>query len=264
MKAVIFVDHEIGFRILSHLLREQPSSFEVLAVVTTATNDQQWWPSIASLIDGQKIPFFIYGKDIEKELEPYRHADIYFLLSWKHIVSAKLLAMPKKGVINLHYSLLPLYRGVYPVNWSIISGDERTGVTYHWVNEDIDAGQIILQESLDILPIDTAKSLISRLDDLALKLFKKIISDNISLPVSNVNGSTINSEYYSSDKFIKTNRINLEDNYTARDFINLLRGKSFYPESRNLYFIDESTGEKIYLDIILEKGDSADDSASIS
>ena len=68
-------------------------------------------------------------------------------------------AMPKLGTFNLHASLLPEYRGAAPINWAIINGDKRTGITTFLLNEEIDKGAIIEQEAVDILPEDNIGTL---------------------------------------------------------------------------------------------------------
>lgn len=72
-------------------------------------------------------------------------------------------AMPKLGTFNLHASLLPEYRGAAPINWAIINGDKRTGITTFLLNEEIDKGAIIEQEAVDILPEDNIGTLYDKL-----------------------------------------------------------------------------------------------------
>ncbi len=77
--------------------------------------------------------------------------------------------MPKFGTFNLHASLLPDYRGAAPINWAIINGEEKTGVTTFFLDEKIDTGQIILQQETDILPNETAGELHDKLMVLGAK-----------------------------------------------------------------------------------------------
>ena len=64
--------------------------------------------------------------------------------------------LPKLGTINLHASLLPQYRGAAPINWAVINGEKQTGVTTFFINQDIDKGNILLQEKVAILESDNA------------------------------------------------------------------------------------------------------------
>lgn len=65
-------------------------------------------------------------------------------------------AMPRLGTFNLHAALLPQYRGAAPINWAVINGDKQTGATTFMLNHDIDTGDIMLREAVDILPEDNA------------------------------------------------------------------------------------------------------------
>lgn len=67
--------------------------------------------------------------------------------------------MPKLGTFNLHGSLLPNYRGAAPINWAVINGEQKTGVTTFFLQHEIDTGDVLFQEEIDILPEDNAGSL---------------------------------------------------------------------------------------------------------
>ena len=75
------------------------------------------------------------------------------------IIPARLLSIPSLGTICYHPSLLPRHRGASAINWAIIQGDARTGLTIFWVDEGIDTGPILLQKEIEIGPDDTTGSL---------------------------------------------------------------------------------------------------------
>ena len=91
--------------------------------------------------------------------------------------------MPPLGTFNLHASLLPQYRGAAPINWAIINGEEKTGVTTFFIDEKIDTGAIILQETIAIGPNESAGSLHDKLmfsgTDLVLKTVKTIAEGTV-------------------------------------------------------------------------------------
>ena len=84
-------------------------------------------------------------------------------------------AMPKLGTFNLHASLLPEYRGAAPINWAIINGDTRTGVTTFLLNHEIDKGAIIEQTVVDILPEDNIGTLYDKLMYVGSELVTKTV-----------------------------------------------------------------------------------------
>ena len=85
--------------------------------------------------------------------------DLIVLAGWMRIVSSKLINEFPNRIINLHPSLLPKYKGLHAVEQALENGDSVTGVTVHYVNEELDGGKIILQEEVPILPNDDIQSL---------------------------------------------------------------------------------------------------------
>lgn len=96
--------------------------------------------------------------------------DLLVVAAYGQILSKDVLAIPTRGVINVHASLLPKYRGAAPVAYAILNGEQQTGVTIIKVTPGLDSGDMILQEAIDILPDDTTGSLEARLAVLGAKL----------------------------------------------------------------------------------------------
>lgn len=96
---------------------------------------------------------------ILQEMEP----ELVVVVSYGHILKPDLLRIPKKGCVNLHPSLLPLYRGAAPIERAIMEGEEETGITTFFMDEGMDTGDIILQERIRIIPEEDAGSLRRRL-----------------------------------------------------------------------------------------------------
>ena len=86
-------------------------------------------------------------------------ADLFVVVSYGKILSRDVLAIPKLYSINLHGSLLPKYRGAAPINWAIINGEDKTGVTVLKMIEKVDAGDILSSREADIGINDTAGDL---------------------------------------------------------------------------------------------------------
>lgn len=96
---------------------------------------------------------------ILKELDP----ELIVVAAYGRILPDDILALPPKGCVNVHSSLLPKYRGSAPINWAVINGDAETGVTVMHMASELDAGDIILQRSTPIHPEETAETLYGRL-----------------------------------------------------------------------------------------------------
>lgn len=102
-----------------------------------------------------KSPAFI------EELRAYK-ANLQVVVAFRMLPEA-VWSMPEYGTINLHGSLLPDYRGAAPINWVLINGEMKTGLTTFFIRQEIDTGNIILQEEIDILPDDDAGTLHDRM-----------------------------------------------------------------------------------------------------
>ncbi|HYN24814.1 MAG TPA: methionyl-tRNA formyltransferase, partial [Pyrinomonadaceae bacterium] len=105
-----------------------------------------------------------------KSLFASHNADLAVVVAYGRILPAEFLSAPKRGCINVHFSLLPLYRGAAPVNWAIINGEEKTGVTTMFIEEELDSGPILLQQETQIGEMETAPELMGRLAETGAEL----------------------------------------------------------------------------------------------
>jgi methionyl-tRNA formyltransferase len=101
--------------------------------------------------------------------------DLFVVAAYGQILSKEVLAIPRIAAINIHASLLPKYRGAAPVAWAILNGETETGVTIIRMSAGLDAGEMLAQEKIAILPHETAGELESRLAQLGVKLTLEVI-----------------------------------------------------------------------------------------
>ena len=94
------------------------------------------------------------------------HPDLFVTAAFGQILSQKVLDIPRLGTINVHASLLPRYRGSAPINWCLLQGETRTGVTTMFTDAGIDTGDMLLRDEIDILPEENAEQLTERLSHL--------------------------------------------------------------------------------------------------
>jgi len=154
-------------------------------------------------------------------------------------------SMPEYGTFNLHASLLPDYRGAAPINWAIINGEKKTGVTTFFIDEKIDTGELILQETTEIGPEDTAGDL----HDSLMNLGAELVLRTVSLIENNqvvTQKQPLESTFKTADKINKeTCKINWEE--AAEKIYNHIRGLSPFPAAwTNLNNEDELIVIKIY------------------
>ena len=96
--------------------------------------------------------------------------DLIAVAAFGRILPAAILSLPPRGCINVHGSLLPKYRGAGPIQWAIINGETETGITTMLMDEGMDTGAMLLQESVPIAPDDTAGTLSPRLAEVGGRL----------------------------------------------------------------------------------------------
>lgn len=153
--------------------------------------------------------------------------------------------MPEYGTFNLHASLLPDYRGAAPINWAIINGEEKTGVTTFFIDEKIDTGEIILQREHTISPTNTAGDLH---DDL-MHIGSELVVETIQL-IKKGNVSTISQK--KTEEIKTAHKLNKENckidwNDTLDNIYNKVRGLNPYPAAWSLLINDqEELNVKVY------------------
>ncbi len=102
--------------------------------------------------------------------------DVIVVAAYGQILPKELLGLPRYGCVNIHASLLPAYRGAAPINWAIINGETRTGVTIMQMDEGMDTGAVLAQEGIPIDPRDTAGTLTEKLAELGSWLIVDALS----------------------------------------------------------------------------------------
>ena len=153
--------------------------------------------------------------------------------------------MPEYGTFNLHASLLPDYRGAAPINWAVINGESKTGITTFFIDEKIDTGHIILQKEIEIQNNDTAGILHDKLmtegASLVIDTIKEIANDTVTTKEQPKEG-----ELKTAYKLHRDNtKINWSDGIES--IYNLIRGLSPYPSAWcSLYNKGEEVSIKIY------------------
>ncbi len=135
--------------------------------------------------------------------------------------------LPKLGTLNLHASLLPDYRGAAPINWAIINGETETGVTTFFIDDKIDTGEIILQETVPIASDDNASSLHDKLMQTGSDLVLKTVDLIATGKVKTVAQPKIDLPKKAPKLHADNTKINWQD--MVENIHNLIRGLSYYP-----------------------------------
>lgn len=136
--------------------------------------------------------------------------------------------MPPMGTFNLHASLLPQYRGAAPINWAVINGEKVTGVSTFFLQHEIDTGNIIFSEEVEITKDDCAGTLHDKLMHVGSKLVVKTVDAIINNTIIAIPQPTPNEPLRNAPKIFKEH-CKVDWNTEATSVINLIRGLSPYP-----------------------------------
>jgi UDP-4-amino-4-deoxy-L-arabinose formyltransferase/UDP-glucuronic acid dehydrogenase (UDP-4-keto-hexauronic acid decarboxylating) len=177
MKTVVLAYHNIGCAGIEALLQ---NGFEIAAVFshTDDLHENIWFESVAEIAAIKNIPVFapininhpIWVRKI-KEIGP----DIIFSFHYRRNISQTILDIPKMGCLSLRASLLPKYRGKCPINWVLVNGEKETGVTLHYLTTNLDDGDIVCQDRIEISDTDTAKLLHEKAAKTASKMLDNVL-----------------------------------------------------------------------------------------
>lgn len=248
MKIIFMGTPDFATHILKHLVENNQN---IVAVVTApdkqaGRGQKVQESSVKKYALSQHIPVLqptnLKSETFLQTLQQY-NADLQIVVAFRMLPKA-VWAMPKFGTFNLHASLLPDYRGAAPINWAIINGETLTGVTTFFIDEAIDTGAIILQETTPIAPNETAGTLHDKLmiqgADLVLKTIHLIAKNEVK--------TTSQPEKSPKEAFkIHKETCRIDWQKPLHEIDNLVRGMSPYPTAWTILRQDEKElAVKIY------------------
>lgn len=120
-------------------------------------------------------PENINSEDMIQEIHQLK-PDLLILVAYGQILKAQVLKIPILGCLNVHPSLLPKYKGPAPIHWTLIRGEKETGISFLFMNEKIDAGDMILQKRIEIFPEENYKELSKRLANTSAEMIKGVLA----------------------------------------------------------------------------------------
>jgi len=236
MRIIFMGSPEFAIPALKRLLE---SRHEIVAVVTSPDKPKGRGLKVEStpvkiLADKKKIrtlqPKSLKDPEFIEKLKQI-NADLYVVVAFR-ILPEELLSIPPKGIINLHPSDLPKYRGAAPINWAIINGEKATGITTFLIEKTVDTGQILMKEKASIGEDETAGELSARLAELGADLMLKTID--------NYENNKITPIAQDDTKATKAPKIKKEDcvidwKKSNREVKNFIRGLSPNPGAFTYY-----------------------------
>ena len=248
LRIVFMGTPEFAVGILDKIIK---SNFEVVGVITAADKPA----GRGKQLKHSAVKEYALANDL-KLLQPTNLKDENFLQELKSlkanvqvVVAFRMLPeavwrMPEYGTFNLHASLLPQYRGAAPINWAIINGETKTGVTTFFIDDKIDTGAIIMSDSISILPDENAGSLHDKLMDLGKETVVKTL-EQIAAGSATTSAQT-EIDLKEAPKLFKEN-CEINWNKSAIEIHNFIRGLSPYPAAWTTFINgDQQNVVKIY------------------
>lgn len=187
----------------------------------------------------QNIPVFqpekLRNEEFLAEIQKL-NADIFVVVAFR-MMPKVLFSMPRLGTFNLHASLLPDYRGAAPINYAVLNGEKKSGVTTFFINEKIDEGNILLQAETEILPEDNAGTLHDKLMKIGANLVVETLDGLADGVIEEKPQPMVENPKTAYKIFKEDTRINWEQD--SEKVHNFVRGMSPYPASFTLINIGE-------------------------
>lgn len=192
-------------------------------------------PEVKVFAESRGIPVYQpQSMKTEEAFERLRaeNADLFVVVAYGKILPQRILDLPKHGSINIHASLLPKYRGAAPIQWSIINGETKTGVTTMQMDDGIDTGDMLVTKNVDIDFSDTGETLHNKLAavgaDAILETVRQIENGTLS-PQKQNNALSCYAPMISKETGI------LDFNKDALSLYNLVRALNSYPYASTVY-----------------------------
>ena len=255
MRVLLFANNWVGWKI-AEFLREQRDT-EIVGLVLHPQGEQypanqQYGKEIARSVGLNSARMFdalqLKDPEILRDICALK-PDIGISAFFGYILEKDCIDLFPNGCINIHPALLPFNRGKHPNVWSII---ERTpsGVTMHYIDAGIDTGAIISQKEVQIEPIDTGETLYRKLEWACIELFQETWPMIVSNQVSSVLPAKETGTHHYARELKKFDELHLDQTYTARELIDIIRARTFPPHA-GAYFVADD-GSKVYLRLQLQ------------
>ena len=162
--AVVFAYHNIGARCL-RVLRAHAIDVPLVVTHIDDPSEVRWFERVADVADDLGLAWIAPADAGHPDVVTRIAAlapDFLFSFYYRQMLKQEILALARRGALNMHGSLLPRYRGRAPVNWAVLHGERHTGATLHYMAEKPDAGDIVAQQPVPILPDDTARDVLDK------------------------------------------------------------------------------------------------------
>ena len=193
MRVLFFGASELGYDCCESLIN---IDVDVVGIFTIPENYSVKYKNEPNRIDLKNATFKDFGVlgsrynipvvSVEGQVREYEDfivalkPDLIIVIGWYYMIPDSIMKLPPKGVIGIHASLLPKYRGNAPLVWAIINGEKQTGVSLFYFDEGIDTGDIIAQSKFEIGESDTIKEVLEKTKKHSIDILLESMPDLLS------------------------------------------------------------------------------------
>jgi methionyl-tRNA formyltransferase len=265
MKIVYLGSGQFGIECLNALDKSSHSlQFIVTQPPHPAGRGRKQSPTpVARWANTNSVPFVetddVNTPEVMEKIADYK-PDLIVVIAFGQKIGNELINLPPKAAINVHASLLPKYRGAAPINWAIINGETKTGISIITLAERMDAGQILAQSQTNIAPDETAGRLHDRLAHIAapllLKTIDRIDDGSIIYTEQDHSKATLAPKLKKSDGYIDFNE-------PAQSLERKIRGFWPWPGASATY-LSKKTNKSIRVNIAMAEAVGPSNSTSLS
>ena len=265
MKIVYLGSGQFGIECLNVLERSSHSlQFIVTQPPHPAGRGRKQSPTpVARWANTNSVPFVetddVNAPGVMEKIADYK-PDLIVVIAFGQKIGNELINLPPKAAINVHASLLPKYRGAAPINWAIIKGETKTGISIITLAEKMDAGQILAQSQTNIAPDETAGRLHDRLAQIAapllLSTIGQIANNTVTYTEQDHSEATLAPKLKKSDGYIDFNE-------PAQSLERKIRGFWPWPGASATY-LSKKTNKSIRVNIAMAETVEASNPTGVS
>lgn len=177
-RTVLLCAGDIGYQAASTVLGRYSTYFAGLVTYEVEPPQDVFLSRLEELASEHDLPFFdLSGRERHGLTEVWDtlRPDLALVLKWRTLIGRDIIERTPDGVVVFHASLLPKYRGFAPIPWPLINGESETGLTMFYASEEVDAGDIVHQQRIQISPTDDAASLEQKIASAACSMLSNVL-----------------------------------------------------------------------------------------
>jgi len=254
---IIFAGNRIiAVQILELLISEGMNPLALLLPTQKKGSHNQEMKDLSEYLESDRI---LYGNEFRQakgiELLSKLRPDYILCIHFPYIIPAEVLSIPRIGVLNLHPAFLPFNRGWHTPSWAILTGSPIGG-TLHFMDEDIDTGDIVHQKEVEVLPTDTANSLYKRILETEYQVFKEALPSLIHRSYKRISQKNMKGSIHKKEDLLTgfMRKLDLDQEIRLDELLTILKALTTNRVDESAFF--EMDGKRYYLQVKITKDEN--------